>query len=286
MPYPKFTIECFSDTDFATHTITDVGAMHGHEYYEFCYVVQGNVKHITPSLIKYYTNNTLLILHPDTDLHAFDEEHDVKSYHRDILVDKRLFKDVCDFLSPNLFDTIQNQPGIIEIPLSNEDMTVLENSLNLYALSVGDDKIAQPLKKSVIVQLLSIYIKKTQKNMLTNQALVNIIDKMKSPKVLQYGIPALVEETNYSHGHLCRMIKKTFNKTLLDLLTEFRMEKAALLLKTTNTDLMEIAYLVGYESLSHFISTFKAKYNVPPYRYRKMYFLQASVGADTPTENK
>lgn len=54
------------------------------------------------------------------------------------------------------------------------------------------------------------------------------------------------------------------------------MEKAALILKTTNIDLIEISYLVGYESLSHFINTFKTKYNVPPYRYRKKYLLNNS----------
>ncbi len=275
MPFSKFTIDCFSNSDFATHTITDVGAVHKHAYYEFCYVVQGEVKHITPKCIKYYTNNTLLILHPDTDMHAFDEQHDKKAYHRDILVATELLKSVCDFLSPSLFDSIVNQSGIIELPLSNEDLTCLENSLNLYSLSQNNAELADSLKKSVVTHLATLYLKKTQLVSISDQTLVNIIEKMKSPNVLQNGICALVEETNYSHGHLCRIIRKNFNKSLLDMLTEFRMEKAAILLKTTNTELTDIAYVVGYESLSHFITTFKTKYNLPPYQYRKKYLLQA-----------
>ncbi len=275
MPFSKFTIDCFSNSDFATHTITDMGNIHKHAYYEFCYVVQGSVRHITPKCIKYYTNNTLLILHPEKDIHAFDEQHDKKSYHRDILVSTDLLKSVCDFLSPTLFNAIDSQPGIIELPLSNEDLTCLENSLNLYSLSVKDEELSSALKKSVVTHLATLYLKKTQLTNISDQTLVNIIEKMKTPGVLQNGIPALIEETNYSHGHLCRIIRKNFNKSLLDMLTEFRMEKAALLLKTTNTELVDIAYLVGYESLSHFITTFKTKYNLPPYQYRKKYILQS-----------
>ena len=94
---------------------------------------------------------------------------------------------------------------------------------------------------------------------------------MKTPNVLQFGIPALMREVNYSHGHLCRLIKNTLNRRLLDILIEMRMEHAAILLKTTNTPLIDIATSVGYESLSHFISVFEKYYSISPYKYRKRF---------------
>lgn len=269
MPRPCFNIECFTDADFTTHIITDVGNIHNHTFFEFSYVLQGCVKHITPKRINYYTNNTLLILRPEKDYHSFDEEHNHKAYHRDILIEPELFKSVCDFLAPEIYDDILNPPDIIELPLSNDDMSSLENSLKLYSISDHDESSSVALKKGIIVHLITIYLKKHQKTSLKNQTLIDIIEKMKTPEVLQNGIPALVKEVNLSHGHLCRLIKQNFNMTVLELLTEFRMEKAALLLKYTNTELLDISYQVGYESLSHFISNFKTKYKIPPNQYRK-----------------
>ena len=141
----------------------------------------------------------------------------------------------------------------------------------LDTLSDKDDfEKMDNLGKSIVCYFLFLYVKNLESQTLPNkQAVDEILSAMQTPNVLQNGIPALIKEVNYSHGHLCRLIKQHTGKKLLDILTEMRMEQAALLLRTTESSLLDIAAMVGYESLSHFISVFEKYYSISPYKYRK-----------------
>lgn len=52
-------------------------------------------------------------------------------------------------------------------------------------------------------------------------------------------------------------------------INEKRLEKAEVLLQTTDYLITDICFLCGYESLSNFIYQFKKIYNISPAKYRK-----------------
>ena len=263
-------INLFGGKEFFTHTTIDHGNIHQHNFFEISYAVRGTIKHVTPNSETLLSNNTFLLLRPD-DAHAFDEELSPTNYHRDILVSVELFKVCCDFISPTLYDKIMATEGLITVPFSPDDFKSLESSLKFfYTIDKDDTEKMDSLGKSIVCYFLLLYVKNMETQALPNkQAIDEILSAMQTPNVLQNGIPALVKEVNYSHGHLCRLIKQHTGKKLLDVLTEIRMDQAALHLRASDYSLLDIAAMVGYESLSHFISVFEKYYSISPYKYRK-----------------
>ena len=272
MNYYRFGIDVLDGQDFITHTITDIGELHVHDFFEISYPIHGNIKHVSVGTEEHFSSDRFLILRPD-DAHAFDERNNKNAFHRDVLVSRKLFKECCDFLSPTLHDQILNAPKYAVVPFSPDEFNTIEKSLKYFStINKSDKTTIDYLSKAIVCNFLMLFNKNINSNTnnTPNSVLVNnILDAIKTPKVLQNGIPALTEELNYSHGHLCRLIKQELGKKLLDILIEARMEHAAIMLKTTNIPLVDIAATLGYESLSHFISIFEKHHSISPYKYRK-----------------
>jgi AraC-like DNA-binding protein len=71
-----------------------------------------------------------------------------------------------------------------------------------------------------------------------------------------------------SPTHLRRLFQKAIGMSPKEWLLERRLQKAAQLLQTTDKTVQQIADICGFESLSHFIRYFKAKFGTTPSQYR------------------
>lgn len=82
-----------------------------------------------------------------------------------------------------------------------------------------------------------------------------------------------VEEIAHSLGidrsYFGKLFKKNMGKSPQQFLINYRMVKAAELLKTTQLSIGEIAQGVGYENQLHFSRAFKSAYGVSPREWRK-----------------
>lgn len=72
-----------------------------------------------------------------------------------------------------------------------------------------------------------------------------------------------------SKYHFVRLFKKQLGETPYEYLTNCRISRAKLLLRSTDASLDEIAEAVGYQSKSNFIAQFKALTGTTPARYRQ-----------------
>jgi AraC-like DNA-binding protein len=50
-----------------------------------------------------------------------------------------------------------------------------------------------------------------------------------------------------------------------------RLERARLLLESSRLSVAEIAFEVGFSSVSHFVHTFRQEYGAPPHAFRKAF---------------
>ena len=66
-------------------------------------------------------------------------------------------------------------------------------------------------------------------------------------------------------------MKEHLHTTPTQYITGLRMVYASNLLVNSDSDILSISLKVGYTSLSHFIATFKKKFQVSPSRYRQMH---------------
>ena len=79
----------------------------------------------------------------------------------------------------------------------------------------------------------------------------------------------LSELVNLNTNYFCKTFKETFGKTAIEYINEYRIEKACQLLIQSDDKIIEIAFLVGFESFSYFIRKFKTLKGMTPSTYRR-----------------
>jgi len=73
---------------------------------------------------------------------------------------------------------------------------------------------------------------------------------------------------NLSTPYFCKFFKSMFEKTAVEYINEYRIEKACLLLAQMDDKIIDIAFSVGFENFSYFVRKFKAIKGVTPSAYR------------------
>lgn len=79
----------------------------------------------------------------------------------------------------------------------------------------------------------------------------------------------LAEHFKYSPDHLGKVIKKHTGNTFVKILQNIRLEKACKMLYSTNLQVLEICYSIGYGSVEFFNRTFKKQFGMTPTEYRR-----------------
>lgn len=83
-----------------------------------------------------------------------------------------------------------------------------------------------------------------------------------------YNVERLSEILGLSRGHLHRKIKELTGTTPVDFLRNYRLNKAAQLLKQKRYTISEVAYQTGFTSPAYFSKCFKAVYDITPTEYQ------------------
>lgn len=72
-----------------------------------------------------------------------------------------------------------------------------------------------------------------------------------------------------SENYFCRIFKTATGKSFTNYINEYRIEKAAMLLKNTTDNISKIADYTGFNDINYFSRTFKKIKKVSPMEYRK-----------------
>lgn len=83
-----------------------------------------------------------------------------------------------------------------------------------------------------------------------------------------YNVEKLSETLGLSRGHLHRKIKELTGTTPVDFLRNYRLNKAARLIREQQYTVSEIAYRTGFSSPAYFSKCFKAVYNITPTEFQ------------------
>jgi AraC-like DNA-binding protein/quercetin dioxygenase-like cupin family protein len=82
-------------------------------------------------------------------------------------------------------------------------------------------------------------------------------------------LDTIAEETGLSRYYISHLFKELMNTTFIGYLNELRLTRAATLLTTTDTPVIEIAGISGFNNISNFNRAFKMYYDTTPSKYRK-----------------
>ena len=82
-------------------------------------------------------------------------------------------------------------------------------------------------------------------------------------------LDTLSELTFLNKYHIVHAFKQYKGISPINYMIQKRLDEAKLLLSTTNLQISEIAYIVGFTSQSYFAQAFKKATNMSPLQYRK-----------------
>lgn len=269
--------ELHENIKYVMHNRFATNRLHGHEFVEMMYVINGNITHIIDGKKVKMKAGDILIMNKYV-------KHDVLvAYEKDLAVNfiflPEFFDEVVkisancknrlilDFLVNILKDDKRSQYMIFE----TKNNVAVENLLEILLLPyIFEDKTVEDAQ--MIMALIFKYLVEDYNSMsdkYTNQIMSELIISYINNNYKGANLEELAEQLNRPLSTLSRHIKNATGCKFNELVKRKRFQQAAMLLIETDMSIMEIMNSVGYENSSYFYNEFKARYGYSPADYRK-----------------
>ena len=155
-------------------------------------------------------------------------------------------------------------------PVSEEELTTnLEEAIYLTTRSES--------KKSVLKGFLQ---ETHHENIKMNAVADNIRVFIENHYREDISLQDVAGSMNYSDAYFCKIFKQCFNKSFLVYLTEYRVEKAKVLLADMSINIKDVSVEVGYRDSNYFARVFKRSEGVTPTEYRLRLLHSAKKGSE------
>lgn len=253
------------------HTAQSKGAIFLEEHL-LLFVLQG-----TNTLIhgnqKYVVHKDQMILLPKATVWEYNKEVDKGSE----LYDSMLFfiKDefLKDFMKMAEFERIEPQSATVRVRCVSKHLKAYLSSIKPYFENA--ECIASGLLRLKMMELL-YDLALTDKDLLSQilqlkqPRKTEIISIMEQNYTLHLSLPQFAYLSGRSLSSFKRDFMAIYNTAPSKWIRTKRLEKAKELLSTTMLDIVEIAYMSGFENLSHFSRIFKEEFGCSPSKYRRI----------------
>jgi len=239
-----------------------------YEYNRLCTIVQGE-KHISingDSKFTYDTNQFIL-MPPNSNIHM-DINIPTKALVFELNDD--LLKSVSEKVS---VDYGVNYNSIIEDKFIRNELThEIDTCLNKITYIISEhnkneefllDLCAQELVYNLLQIKGTQHILNFERSNPVYKAIKYMHDNLETP----LSIKQISSELSMSEPSFCQYFKKVTGIAPKEYLTELKLLKAKDMIK--HTSITNVAFDLGYENISYFISIFKNKYGMTPKQYKE-----------------
>lgn len=174
-------------------------------------------------------------------------------------------------------DTMQLFQRIVT---QNPDLSLADSNPHSYDNKEGlQESLLHNRQRSFPVQLetrsiiyliiLELLHHSTLKNEQCDARIRKVLEHIPSHLAEDFSSTSLADMACLSPEHFIRIFKKSVNYTPMQYVNIKRMERAQLLLATSDMQIERIATVVGYHDLSYFVKSFKKFTGLCPSRYRE-----------------
>jgi YesN/AraC family two-component response regulator len=158
------------------------------------------------------------------------------------------------FIQPNMYlvGELESKPDLLKKLLMIESLTVLQDTARGFlGILISRLNRLQSDPSQVIVERMKAYISNHIADPLT--------------------IEDLAKELSFSPNYLRAIFKTVTGKTVLEYITEVRLNMAVSMLQETTFQINQISLSIGYKNPSYFCAQFSKKYGLTPIEYRNKY---------------
>ncbi len=272
LEFPYNTYLCSIPLDF------ELVPPHWHDEIEIIYIKKGQGI-VTVDFKEYHVSALTLVFILPGQLHSIAQYKDESMEYENIIFDHTM-------LVPKKSDSVNEDflkpltQGKITVPTVFSQVYPYFN--DIVAPIDACDEICktkpqgyQLYIKSMLYQFFFILDNRCR-NLVTPKKDRKTIDKMKI--VIKYvennyankiTIAEIADVIGFSESHFMRYFKETMGTSFIEYLKDYRLTMAARLLQSSDDAILDISVEVGFDNLSYFNRSFKARYGMTPRQYRK-----------------
>ena len=163
-----------------------------------------------------------------------------------------------------------NPPYIIHTKEESSSFLKLFKMLINESKNIGkpySDKITNCIVKTIILKILQM--SSSEKEVTRSDDFVREVQNYLDEHYLEdINLDEYYKTLPFSKYYIARLVKSYLGVTPISYITSKRMEKARMLLNTTDMKIMDIANEVGYKDIYYFTKVFKKEIGVSPSAYR------------------
>lgn len=238
--------------------------IHFHQSVELIYCVNGSLTVEVDQKSYLLQAGDLLAINPNT-------PHETKSTIRNevfVLQIKSGFYDVGrEYLDLNTVAKSNNQEFVKKIQTEIISIYFINKNQNPHYHFLIQSKLA------LIKYYLSVYFLKPLTRTASwhqpelVQKYAQIIDYIKIHLADELNLTQIAEEVGYSVPYLSKLFKNFTGITIMTYINQLRLEQALHLMQTTNKNLLDISFEVGFPNVKSFRKSFKNELEMTPKEY-------------------
>lgn len=270
---PLFPLQVYNNR---SHTDYHV-AYHWHDELEFIYVEDGVIEAtINAKTVK--VNKGEFIFINSQDLHQVASTSP-SIHHAIVFYPEILSFDYPDISQSTIIKPIINGELCFPSFLDFEDhikKTISTKLINIIHTNESHSPLSSFRIKILLLEIISIlfeeklFLKSQDHAIEKPEKIKKVIAYIKSNYDQKIAIPDLAGLIHMNKNYFTTYFRQATGKTPVLYINEFRCEKAAELLKSSDLKVLDISLLVGFENFSYFIRKFKEHKRYSPGEYRKL----------------
>ena len=260
----------FPDDGLSFHWTKDcVSNPHTHDFYEFAIITEGDFTHNINDELKTLPYSSMAFILP-SDIHALYPNSPCTQIN--IAVTEEKLKCLCEHISPRLFNELisSTSHGTSIILQDFELQWFLDRANQITTLFTISEKhnYVQLLITEMIFSAISITCR-NQQNSDYPKWFCELLLKIQTADWSVLKVNDIYKWSHYSPSVINNYFKKYTGQTIVSYVKKIKLKKARNLLLTTDFDILTIASMLGYDSLSHFNRIFRFATGKSPNTYRK-----------------
>lgn len=253
--------------------------LHWHEEFEFIVATEGTLSiHIGTEQLSVSKGNAVFI--NSGYLHCVELMGDDPGVLRSLVIHPRLIGGNFDsFFWQKIVIPFSGNPNLSYIFLDNTQTwhsIVIKSMMDAWNAVVSETYDYENYSRYLVSKAFHILKDQgiaigsaTNNNSLTNIRMKQLIQYIDAHYMEDISTQMLMEQINASESVLLRCFKQTVGTSPMRFLLDYRIEKAAILLISTDKKSCDIAAECGFNDFSYFTKTFHKKMGKTPVEYRK-----------------
>lgn len=227
-------------------------SMNGKEYVlnegDLCYISSGALHGGTPQDCTYEClcfNSNIILRHSDL----------VRNYLKDVENSNALIRPIFTKVQPGILKCASRMFAAVRSKKPGWELLALSGLCDFYGTVIQQNYRETPPDSAAYQRLRQI-----------KMALEFIEQNYQKPITLEQ----LAHVSGLSPKYFCRYFRNILQKTPIDYLNYYRVERACFLLEEDKRSVTDVAYACGYNDSSYFVRCFKKYKGITPNQYAKL----------------